>query len=166
MITSALLLFRYRIPITKPYLTPGILLVTTCVFIPLTILIFFAAGRVYLFPLTPGVVTMNNFGCCSQGLLFSQNMAETMARWYEFKKEGFVDMLTEQYGNQFGNPRFAITPSVLQHVGRKTSKDDGNVKLESGKRSGPENIWSFGFEEYDVEELRRQHKAALRWGSE
>jgi hypothetical protein len=154
---SALLVARYFVVPLKHQISNKLILTICGIFLPLCIILFFAAGRVTVFPLPQGVNEMNNFGCCSQGLIFSRTMAQNMIDWYEIKKEGFVDMLTEQYGNDFDYPRWAMTPSVLQHIGRKTSKDDGSQANTRGKRSEAETIWNFAFEQFDATVLRREH---------
>lgn len=88
-------------------------------------------------------------------------MAQNLIHWYEVRKKGFVDMLTEQYGNDFGYTRWAINPSVLQHVGGSTSKDDGSLARLRGQRSEAETIWNFAFENFDADALRKEHHDSL-----
>lgn len=156
-VAGALLAMRYYMPSAKGYLNTHLILTICAVYLPLCILLFFAAGRLTLFPLKPGVNEMNNFGCCSQGFVFQQSMAQNMVEYYSHRRVGFVDMLTEQYGDESGYPRLALTPSVLQHVGGRTSKDDGSPENTKGQRSEAETIWNFGFENFDAEELRQEH---------
>lgn len=125
--------------------------------IPLCILLFFAAGRITVAPLPTGINQMNNFGCCSQGLVFSHNKALDLIEWYETKKVGFVDMLTEEYADIHDKTRWALTPSVLQHVGRKSSKGDDFGKNAKYHMSVAEKIWNFGFEKMDAKRLREEH---------
>ena len=87
-------------------------------------------------------------------------MVPDLINWYREKKAGFVDMLTEQYANQFGYSRWALTPSVIQHVGGKTSKDDGLNRAGHGLTEA-ETIWNFGFEKLRAVELREDHDLAL-----
>jgi hypothetical protein len=45
-------------------------------------------------------------------------------KWYEEQRIGFVDTLAEKLGDEKPNEmgvRWALTPSVVQHVGRKSS---------------------------------------------
>ncbi|KAI9797138.1 MAG: hypothetical protein M1833_005653 [Piccolia ochrophora] len=51
-------------------------------------------------------------------------------------------------------PRYAVVPSVLQHVGASSSKGDDFGSAAKYSRSVAEKIWSFGFEEIGVEGLR------------
>lgn len=128
--------------------------------LPLIISLFFMSGKTTVCPLPRGVNRMDNFGCCSQGLAFPRDMVPDLIEWYQEKKAGFVDMLTEQYADRFGYSRWALTPSVIQHVGGKTSKDDG---LNRGGRglSEAETIWNFEFERFGAVDLREDHDLAL-----
>ena len=121
------------------------------------ILVFFSLGRVTVLPLPAGVNEMPKYGCCSQGFVFPREQALTLVGFLEEKKFGFVDVLTEEFADTNGELRWAITPSVIQHVGRKSSKvDDYGPKSKHGL-SVAEEIWNFAFERYDAEELRQEH---------
>jgi hypothetical protein len=80
-----------------------------------------------------------------------------MISWYEEKKVGFVDMLTEEYANRFGGGRWAVTPSVIQHVGGKSSKGDDLGSNAKYDRTVAEKIWNFRFERFDAEALKKEH---------
>ncbi len=69
-------------------------------------------------------------------------------------KEG-VDQLLEDYANDNGEIRSALTPSVLQLVGAKGSKDDDTV----GETRHP--IYHFEFELHDWKSLRQEHLRTL-----
>lgn len=105
---------------------------------------------------------MNNFGCCSQGLVFPRERVPDLIKWYKEKKIGYVDMLTEEYADRFGYSRWAVSPSVLQHIGGKTSKEGTDGVGNGGLgRSQAETIWNFEFERYRADELREGHALAL-----
>lgn len=71
-------------------------------------------------------------------------------------------MLTEEYADRFGLSRWAVTPSMLQHIGGKTSKEGTDGVGNGGQgMSQAETIWSFGFERYRAGELREEHDFAL-----
>jgi hypothetical protein len=120
------------------------------------ILLFFALGRMTVLPIPIGVREMPRFGCCSQALVFPRNKALELVSYFNDRRTGFMDVLTEEYAQKRDELRFAITPSLVQHVGRESSKytDEGPVIKEG--------IWSFRFEHYDWEKLRREHKATTR----
>ncbi len=113
-------------------------------------------------PLPAGVHEMSNYGCCSQALVFQQKRAQDLINYYTEKKIGFVDMLTEELADRNHEIRWALTPSVMQHVGSKSSKGDDFGEAAKHNRSVAEKIWNFAFEDYDAEELRREHERIVR----
>jgi hypothetical protein len=154
---AMLIAVRRCAPATGSYLSNQLIGIYCGVFLPLCILLFFASGRLSISTWRPrpyGIREMPNYGCCAQGLIFSRELAERLVPYYEMKKLGFADDLTEQYADATGLRKYAIVPSVLQHVGRKTSKGDDEAE---GKMSVAETIRSFAFEKYDSVELERLH---------
>ncbi|KAF2152005.1 hypothetical protein K461DRAFT_279528 [Myriangium duriaei CBS 260.36] len=151
------------------HLTNNFILVMTFVYLPLLILLLFASGTGVIRTMhssTSGVNLMNKFGCCGQGLVFSHARAQEMIPFYESKGFGFVDMMTEEYADEKGYQRWAVTPSVLQHVGSITSKvgvDAEEAQVKGGKRelTIAEKMWNFEFEKYDPDMLRTEHEARL-----
>lgn len=67
-------------------------------------------------------------------------------------------MLTEDFANDRDEIRWAITPSVMQHVGRRSSKDALN---EPEAKKLLASLWNFAFETNDAAALRREHEAYL-----
>jgi hypothetical protein len=127
--------------------------------VPLVIVLVFAAGKTSVLPLPTGVNVMNKYGCCSQGFIFPRQKARDLIRWYEEVRVGFVDMLTEEYADRHGELRLALTPSVIQHVGRKSSKSDDSGKSVKDQLSVTEKLWNFDFELFDENALRKEHEA-------
>ena len=113
---------------------------------PSCIILYFLAGRVSMQPLTPGVHQMPKFGCCAQGFVFSREMAPKITERLEMKKEGYVDVLLEEWAREEDLIRWAVVPSLLQHIGRHSSKGDDIGVHSKHNRSVAEKIWSFGFE--------------------
>jgi hypothetical protein len=133
------------------------------IWVPLCIILYFAAGRVTVQPMSKGLIEMNNFGCCSQGLLFPRTKAETLLQWYEEHDAGLIDMLTEEYADRHGETRYAMNPPVMQHVGMQSSKPGRESQMDIV----PENwvtpshkLWNFVFELQDPVELRVDHLMA------
>ena len=62
---------------------------------------------------------------------------------------GFVDELIEAWANDMGYVRWAVMPSLLQHIGVHSSKGDDLGDKAKWDRSVAEKIWNFGFEMYD-----------------
>lgn len=158
LIPTAILLF---LRVTKP--TARICrraVVATYALLALTILLFFALGRTTVLPLAHGVHEMSRFGCCSQALVFPRDKALELVRYFQDRQAGFADVLIEEFANQNRELRFATVPSLVQHVGVKSSKS---------KNYGPtykHKIWSFGFENYDWRVLRKEHENAVRMDAE
>lgn len=103
---------------------------------------------------------MNDFGCCAQGLVFPRQKAGDLIEWYSSAKVGFADMLTEQYADEHNERRWALTPSVLQHVGAKSSKPDDFDHGAKYSRSVAGTIWNFAFELNQAKALREEHVLA------
>lgn len=129
--------------------TPSILL-TTFLYLPLLITLYFLAGRQSISPLLkPGVSLMPRFGCCAQGLIFSSEMAPRILTHLREARTGFVDELIEAWANEHDMVRWVLAPSLLQHVGAHSSKGDDRGDKAKWDRSVAEKIWNFGFEGYD-----------------
>jgi hypothetical protein len=79
-----------------------------------------------------------------------------LVSYFKDRRSGFMDVLTEEFAEKRSELRFAITPSVVQHIGRESSKrtDQGPI-IKQG-------IWNFRFERYEWEDLRREHEANTR----
>ena len=110
------------------------------VWIPASIALFFMAGRLTFHRLTHRsayVREMAQYGCCAQGLVFPQRHLDGMLGLLrEPPFDWPVDMAIEGYAVQHGLTKWALDPSILQHLGRTESSDHGRQS----------NIWSFSFE--------------------
>lgn len=108
--------------------------------IPASIALFFMAGRVTFHRLThrtPYVREMPEYGCCAQGLVFPQRHLDGMMTLLREPPYNLpVDMLIEAHALQNGLTKWALDPSILQHLGRAESSDHGRVG----------NVWNFSFE--------------------
>ncbi|KAL8788630.1 MAG: hypothetical protein Q9213_001558 [Squamulea squamosa] len=113
---------------------------------PACILLYFMAGRLSMRPLPPGVHEMPNFGCCAQGMVFSSTVATRVVAKLKEKELGFVDMILEEWANEEKLTRFAVIPSLLQHIGGHSSKGDDFAPAQP--MSVAERIFNFGFELY------------------
>lgn len=99
------------------------------------------------------------FGCCSQGFVFPQSRIPELVNMYKEKRVGYVDMLTEDFANEHHEIRWAITPSIMQHVGRLSSNEAANQPNQKGSIG---DLWNFGFELNDAKALRWEHDMYLR----
>lgn len=109
---------------------------------------------------------MPKFGCCSQAFVFPQSRVQDLVHLYEEKKLGYVDMLTEEFANANNEIRWAVTPSVMQHVGTKSSKEEPEPEQQPQTKTGPSvaDLWNFEFELNDPGALAQEHVEFL--GSE
>lgn len=121
-----------------------------------------------MLPVPEGVHQMPEFGCCSQAFVFPRSRIPDLVGLYESRHVGYVDMITEEFANANNEIRWAVTPSVVQHVGRKSSKGaaDGDTVAafkpkSKGELTEVEKLWNFGFELNDASALRMEHEHAL-----
>lgn len=80
-----------------------------------------------------------------------------IVQWYEGKKKGYADTLLEKYADENEEVRWAVTPSLFQHVGVSSSKFD-----KKGKPRKARSIWNFEFEGFDPMVLQVEHESVVR----
>ncbi|EGD91541.1 hypothetical protein H112_00637 [Trichophyton rubrum D6] len=146
---------RRYVPRSNSLLTNKAVLVICFIYGPLCIVLFFASGRLSMLPIPSGVHQMPRFGCCSQALVFPHNRVPDVVFWYEKKKIGFADSLLEEYANINNEIRWALTPSVFQHIGAKSSKDGSGDDVAK-------QIWNPDFELNDPIALQAEHNEAAK----
>ena len=123
---------------------------------PACIGLYFAAGRLTVHLNPTGIHQMNGYGCCSQALLFPRSQVTPLLRYFRKRRTGPRDELIEEYADRNRLTRWALTPSVFQHIGSRSTKWRGNGSEEIGEHdglTGPERIWNFHFEGWDSERL-------------
>ena len=161
LIIGTLLLLRSRNKKFATHLSNTTLLILTFFIIPSLIALYFAAGRSTMQPFPAGVRRMENFGCCSQGFIFPRKILPAIMERVNKRTEGFIDMLMEGFAAESKLERWTVVPSLLQHIGSKSSKGDP-IADERAKM-----IWNFGFERYDpergVEELPLRNSGWRGW---
>lgn len=155
-----ILAMRFCVPKLGGTISNQAVMILCFVCTPMCISLFFAAGRVAMFPLPTGLVEMPKFGCCSQGLAFPRQRIADVMTMLQAAGSGYVDMLVEGYANEKDETRWAMVPSVLQHVGVKSSKSSKR-DLIGNTFTGPEAIWSYSFETNDAVSLRQEHSHVL-----
>lgn len=149
---SLLALRRLRHPTSISNAT----ILTACfVHTPACIWLYFLAGKVSMRPLPTGVYEMPNYGCCAQGMVFSSPVAAKVVDKLKEKESGFVDMILEEWANEEQLTRFAVIPSLLQHIGGHSSKGDDFSPAQP--MSVAETIFNFGFELYEQRGERVVH---------
>ncbi|KAL6857542.1 hypothetical protein ACO1O0_004981 [Amphichorda felina] len=106
---------------------------------PAVIALIFLTGRVTLHRMTtaPCVREMPQYGCCAQGLVFPNRHLEGLQNLLREPPYRYpADMVIDGYGDERGLTKWALDPSVLQHVGINDSSDRGK-RVE---------VWNFSFE--------------------
>ncbi|WPH03905.1 Hypothetical protein R9X50_00678800 [Acrodontium crateriforme] len=153
------LLRSSKIKKANEFLTDRAVLVILFICAPACILLYFAAGRITIYSPSSGVYPMNHHACCSQAFVFPAEQVPPLVDFYNEKRVGYRDSLLEEYSDARDMTRWAITPSVVQHVGSKSSKEDAESHEPTDKygRTVAQNIWNFQFEQWDAKELRREH---------
>ncbi|KAF4982241.1 hypothetical protein FZEAL_2125 [Fusarium zealandicum] len=99
--------------------------------------LYFMAGRLLVDPVRAGVHEMPRYGCCAQGLAMPHRHLDKLEQRlreppHVLAGDSFVDMVAEQEGLR----KWAMVPSVLQHVGVRGSSEAGFYKT----------TWNFSFE--------------------
>lgn len=110
-----------------------------CLWTPAVIALIFMTGRVTLHRMTtnPQVREMPQYGCCAQGLVMPSRHLEGLQTLLREPPYRFpVDMVMDAYADERGLAKWALDPSVIQHVGMAASSDRGK-RVE---------VWNFSFE--------------------
>ncbi|KAI9838477.1 MAG: hypothetical protein M1837_002469 [Sclerophora amabilis] len=154
------ILLRRLYPPSKRIVPFPIVILGCCVCVPFCILLFFAIGKVSTLPLPRGVIEMSNFGCCSQSFVFPKAKAIDLIDYYESRKVGFVDELTEELADQHDEIRWALNPGVMQHIGRTSSKRDDIGMTSKHNMTHGQKLWNFAFERNDPKKLHEEHVRA------
>ncbi|KAF5552576.1 alpha-1 3-mannosyl-glyco 4-beta-n-acetylglucosaminyltransferase C [Fusarium mexicanum] len=102
------------------------------------ILLYFLAGRLAVNPYPRGIHEMPNYGCCAQGLVIPRQHLDALGAALNNASDAIAgDSLIESFADSHHLKKYAITPSVLQHVGRMGSSDVGGTRKVT---------WNFSFE--------------------
>jgi hypothetical protein len=150
---------RNNIAVAK-FLTPRTTFTVLFVCSPACVALYFAAGRLTVHPNPTGIHHMNGYHCCSQALLLPQYQVPSLLDYFNKKKNGLRDELIEMYADDNGLSRWALTSSVFQHNGSRSSKWQGNGTDDIGENGliATERIWNFHFEAWDAGQLRNEHR--------
>ncbi|KAL8689113.1 MAG: hypothetical protein Q9218_005139 [Villophora microphyllina] len=142
-LSSILLGTRSRYPRLQRNLSNVNIALLSLVILPSFIILYFMAGRVTMQPFHAGVHEMNRFGCCSQGFIFPRAIVPQLVERTKgaMDEDYYIDMLLERWADAEHLERYVLTPSLLQHVGGKSSKGWG-YDANAG------TTWNFGFEDH------------------
>ncbi len=91
------------------------------------IILYFMVGRVTMQPFIAGVHETNCSGCCSQGFIFPRAIISQLVERTKkaIDEDYYIDMLQVRLADVKHSERFVLIPSLLQHVGGKSSKGWG-----------------------------------------
>ncbi|UZP43442.1 hypothetical protein NXS19_011258 [Fusarium pseudograminearum] len=104
----------------------------------LFIALYFMAGRLTVDSYKEGIQEMPNYGCCAQGLVIPQQHLLTLENALHAAADDIAgDSLIEKFADDQALKKYAIVPSLLQHVGIKGSSDAQGSKKAT---------WNFNFE--------------------
>ncbi|KAK2731782.1 hypothetical protein FQN57_003171 [Myotisia sp. PD_48] len=120
--------------------------------VPGFLALVYMAGKLSVIPFR-GVVEMNSYGCCTQGLLFPQQQVDGLIQYLRGRGHGQTDSMIEEYATETNLMRYALTPQQLQHVGMQSSRDNTEINTRS--------TWAFWFEANDAAVLRKEHEQLL-----
>ena len=149
------------VPVRKALSRPVLFLIFG-VCTPMMIGLFFAAGRSCMLPQRPGVHLMHKYGCCAQGYVFPRRqVVDHLLPMYQDTNDSHaaVDTFLEDWANENGGLRWAVTPVLIQHVGGKSTHGVGDQ--ERG-RLNDDMPFDYTFETNDPVQLALQHEAAVR----
>ncbi|KAL8968099.1 MAG: hypothetical protein Q9183_002624 [Haloplaca sp. 2 TL-2023] len=134
---------RARYPRLQRQVSNLNVVIACAVVLPSFIILYFMAGRVTVQPFSKGIHRMDRFGCCSQGFVFPRAVVpQLVARTKKAMNEDYyIDMLLERWADAEALERYVLTPSLLQHVGDKSSKG-------WGYDANAVTTWNFGFEDH------------------
>lgn len=154
LVLATMLLAIFFIPGAASIIGIGTVCTIMLLIMPMFIALYFTAGRLTVAPPSAGLSRMDNYGCCSQALVFPRDQIPPLIEFFEREGSGQIDELIEIYANENGLARYALTPSMFAHVGSRSSKE---TFLSAWGRSNTQNIWNFSFELLDREKLKDDH---------
>ncbi|KAI3064685.1 CAZyme family GT109 [Aspergillus niger] len=128
------------------------IVVISMICVPAFTALVYMAGKYNVMPLH-GVVEMNQYGCCTQGLVFPRESVDGLIEFLSARGHGQTDSMIEEYADQSQLTRYALAPPQLQHVGLKSSRNNLDINTQS--------TWAFWFETNDPANLRREHATLL-----
>lgn len=99
------------------------------------ILLNFLAGKQTVMPFGTGVHEMNRHGRCSQGLVFPCTVTPLRLERADLQADWSPSMTNEKIAHDGGYTRWAVVPSLLQHIGSTSSKDNWFDGLAQRPRS-------------------------------
>lgn len=159
VLAGMLVALRYSCTTASRFLTRRTTGVILALYAPACVALYFSAGRLTVQPYPHGIHRMNEYGCCSQAFVFPRQQISPLLRFLRERETGFRDSLIEEYADNRGLVRWALTPSVFQHIGTRSSKwkGPGSDIVDENGRLSTERIWNYQFEYGDAGVLHVTH---------
>lgn len=147
----------------RPMIRSNIPIFASVMYLLLYISIDFYYKGWYISTVPPSPSVQPLTACCAQSLIFPASKVPILTAIYDKARIGFVDTIAEEWaasedGRDLAGERYALTPVVMQHIGKKSSKGDNWGSDKPGEMSAAERIWNFGFELNNAKALAREHK--------
>ena len=78
-------------------------------------------------------------------------------------RAGPIDSLIEDWADEEDLQRWALTPSVVQHIGRKSAKAKQSAAKaqEKSELNDARGLWNFAFELNDVDTVKDEHEGMV-----
>ena len=108
---------RTKVRLLRHHVTNATLVIVCLVAVPSFVILFFQMGKNSLLPPGPGV-REEDFGCCSQGLVFNRAHLEGLVNFLRERRAGRCDLMTGDYAGRNGLKRLSMYPMVMQHIGK------------------------------------------------
>jgi hypothetical protein len=108
---------RLRTQKWKMWLTMRFILVVCCVSIPLFVILFFQAGKASILPPPLHGVTLQQWGCCTQGIILPRVQVTGLIEQLRKASEA-PDLIVDHYARDSGLARYALHPVQVQHLGK------------------------------------------------
>lgn len=107
---------RRRWRFARTYLDRATICALVLVVNPALVVLFFQAGKASMLPPSPGVFR-EEFGCCSQAMIFPREQVPSLIEFLEHKQRGQVDLLIRDLAREAGLAQYALYPVQAQHIG-------------------------------------------------
>lgn len=156
LVAGILYVLQRNSALASRFLTPRAISVILFACTPACIGLYFAAGRLTVQPNPTGIHEMNKFGCCSQAMVFPREQVPPLLEYFKRKKSGLRDELIEKYADEHSLSRWALTPSVFQHIGSRSTKwkGKGSDVIDKNGLISTERIWNYHFEAWDAGKMQ------------
>lgn len=109
----------------RQFLMVSTILIICGICLPLTILLYFAAGKISMQPLPPGLQRMERSACCGQGFIYPRKIIPRVMQRIRSARNvgGTLDGTLERWADKEHLARYVLVPSLLQDNGYEPGKN-------------------------------------------